>query len=143
MQALLGIQHKPTPGQSVGVRVMLLSNSPEGQAAQWLVDYGSLVETRGDVGHALSGIVNDPIGYDLFVMQCDGLGGVDAAEAAIAALVAAEARLRVILISREFGEPDYPFGRRTAVCLPTAVAEEGFRRGFDHVLRDRAPVTLM
>ena len=126
---------------------MLVSVRPDGPMAQsrahWLADYGSLVDVQDDVERAVSGLLRDPIGYDLFVLECDGLGGVDGAEAAIAALIAAEARMRVILISREFDEPVYPYGRRAAVCLPATVPEPCFRRGFDHVLRDRVPVVLM
>ena len=91
----------------------------------------------------MEAVLDDPLGYDLFVMDCDAFGGIAAAERAIATLIAAEARMRVMLVSREFDVPAYPLGRRTAVCLPDPVPEPGFRRGFDHVLRDRVPVTLM
>ncbi len=143
MQTLLQTMQKPTAGQSLGLRVMLLSECRDGPSAQRLAEYGSSVDIRLDVDHALSGMLNDPIGYDLFVMECDGMGGVEGAEAAIAALIAADARMRVILVSREFDEAVYPFGRRAAVCLPALVPDDGFRRGFDHVLRDRVPVTMM
>lgn len=143
MQTLLRTVQKPTAGQSVGLRAMLLSENRDSPSAQRLSEYGSLVDVRGNVDLALSGIVTDPIGYDLFVMDCDGMGGVDGAVAAIAALIAADARMRVILVSREFDEPVYPFGQRAAVCLPASVTDDGFRRGFDHVLRDRVPVMMM
>ena len=143
MQTLFRTVQKPTAGQSVGLRVMLLSENRDGPTAQRLAEYGSLVDVHRDVDLALSGIVTDPIGYDLVVMDCDGIGGVDGAEAVIAALIAADARMRVILVSQEFDKPAYPFGLRAAVCLPASVPDEGFRQGFDHVLRDRVPVTLM
>jgi hypothetical protein len=122
---------------------MLLTDRPEGDCAQRLAGYGSLVEIKGELAAALAAVLDDPLGFDLFVMDCDAYGGIAAAERAIATLVAAEARMRVILVSGEFDEPAYPLGRRTAVCLPDPVSEPGFRRGFEHVLRDRAPVTLM
>jgi hypothetical protein len=127
----------------MGVRVMLLTDRPEGQTALRLATYGSLVEIEDEFFAALSRILDDPMGYDLFVMDCDAFGGIDAAERAVAALIAADARMRVILVSREFDIPAYPLGRRSAVCLPDAVSEAGFRQGFDHVLRDRAALTMM
>jgi hypothetical protein len=91
---------------------------------------------------AVAAVLGDRFGYDLFVMDCDGFGGVAGAERAISALISGEAKMRVMLVSREFDVPVYPLGRRTAVCLPDDVSEASFRIGFDHVLRDRAAITL-
>ncbi len=82
------------------------------------------------------------MGYDIFVMDCDGYGGIAGAERAISSLIAGDARVRVILVSREFDVPVYPLGRRTAVCLPEDVSDASFRIGFDHVLRDRAAIKI-
>ena len=143
MQILARPARQPVSRQALGVRVMLLTDRPEGQTARRLASYGSLVETEDEFQAALSGILDDPMGYDLFVMDCDAFGGIEAAERAIAALIAADARMRVMLVSREFDSPAYPLGRRSAVCLPDAVSEAGFREGLDHVLRDRAALTMM
>lgn len=143
MQVVARIDEKPLVPHSRGIRVMLLTDRPEGLSAQRLAQYGSLVEVTTEVYEALSSMLDDPMGYDLFVMECDAFGGIAAAERAIATLIAAEARMRVILVSGEFDSPAYPMGRRTAVCLPDQVAESGFRRGFDHVLRDRATLRIM
>jgi hypothetical protein len=127
----------------MGVRVMLLTDRPDGRTARRLTGYGSLVEVEDELYAALSGILDDPMGYDLFVMDCDGFGGVIAAERAIATLIAADARMRVMLLSCEFDTPAYPLGRRSAVCLPDAISDQGFRQGFDHVLRDRCALSMM
>jgi len=126
-----------------GTRVMLLTSQPEGDTAQRLSGYGSLVEARHQMAAALKAVLDDPLGFDLFVMDCDGFGGMDGGEAAIAALIAHDARMRVMLVSRDFDVPAFPLGRRTAVCLPADASEDSFRRGFVHVLRDRAAVTYM
>lgn len=128
---------------TMAARVMLLTDRPDGPTAQRLAAYGSLIDVEYGVLSALSAILDDPMGFDLFVMDCDAFGGVEAAEHAISKLIAAEARMRVMLISREFDIPAYPMGLRTAVCLPDNVSETGFRRGFDHVLRDRSSMTMM
>jgi hypothetical protein len=133
----------PPKRQPMGVRVMLLTDQPEGQTASRLASYGSLVETEAALPAALSNLLEDRIGFDLFVMDCDAFGGISAAERAIAALIAADARMRVMLVSAEFDTPAYPLGRRSAVCLPDAVPEGDFRYGFDHVLRDRTTAQMM
>jgi hypothetical protein len=143
MHTLLRTAQKPGTGQVEGLRVMLLTDSLDGMSALRLAEYGSAVDVRHDVDIALFGMLNDPFGYDLFVMDCDRTVGIDGAEAAIASLIAADARMRVILVSKEFDEPVYPFGRRAAVCLPASVPDDGFRRGLDHVLRDRESVVIM
>lgn len=127
---------------SLGVRVMLLSDSSGGRTASRLADLGSLVDVTDDLDEAVATILEDPFGYDLFVMDCDGFGGVAGAERAIAALIAGAARMRVMLISAEFDVPAYPLGRRTAVCLPEDASDASFRLGLDHVLRDRAVLTM-
>ncbi len=137
MQISARPDHRALQRQAMNVRVMVLTDRPEGETASRLASYGSLVETRPALPAALSGLLEDRIGYDLFVMDCDAFGGVPAAERAIAALIAANARMRVMLVSAEFDAPAYPLGRRTAVCLPEGVTDSAFRQGFDHVLRDR------
>lgn len=143
MQIIARPDRRPVSRQSMGVRVMLLTDLPDGQTARRLARYGSLVEVEDEFQAALSRILDDPMGYDLFVMDCDAFGGIEAAERAVAALIAADARMRVMLVSCEFDSPAYPLGRRSAVCLPDAVSDAGFRQGFDHVLRDRTALTMM
>jgi hypothetical protein len=143
MRTLARTGSRQIPAHCFGVRVMLLAERAEGVTAQRLADYGSLVDTETEFYAALSAILDDPMGYDLFVMECDAFGGVEAAERAIATLIAAEAKMRVILISQEFDAPAYPMGRRAAVSLPDSVAEASFRIGFDHVLRDRVALRLV
>ena len=129
--------------QAMGVRVLLLSGLPDSRTAHQLVSCGSLVDVEDTLDLALARLRNDPIGYDLFVMDCDAYGGISGGERAVCSLIAAEAKMRVMLVSRDFDEPALPLGRRTAVCLPTAVGDDDFRRGFDHVLRDRARLAVM
>jgi hypothetical protein len=135
--------HPTLQGQPVGVRVMVLTDCPDGPTTSRLASYGSLVETATALPAALCALTQDRIGFDLFVMDCDPFGGIPAAETAVAALIAADARMRVILISAEFDTPTYPLGRRTAVCLPDMASDSAFRMGFDHVLRDRAAWQVM
>lgn len=143
MHTVIGTGSKPCLPQAPGARVMLLTDRPDGPTAQRLAGYGSLVEIEDRFDAALGWVLDDPMGYDLFVMDCDAFGGIAGAERAVVTLVAAEARMRCILVSAEFDEPAFPLGRRTAVCLPTAAEDDDFRRGFDHALRDRVAMTMM
>ncbi len=142
VRTLATYQDRQYGARAFGVRVMFLSHDPEGLTARRLAGYGGQVDSETEFSAAMSGIIDDPLGYDLFVMDCDGFGGIDAGERAVATLIAAEARMRVMLISRDFDVPCYPMGRRTAVCLPSPVSDDSMRYGYDHVLRDRQPMHL-
>lgn len=143
MQTVANRSNRRVAPQSFGVRVMLLSVDPEGVTAERLASYGSSLDTETEFYAALGAIIDDPLGYDLFVMDCDGFGGIIAAERAIATLIAADARMRIMLVSSEFDTPAYPMGLRSAVSLPSPVSEASFRIGFEHVLRDRVSMRLM
>ena len=142
MQTAIRSGGKAFPVQSMGVRVLLLSDAGGGQTADRLACFGSHVDVEQTLDLALSRLRRDPMGYDLFVMDCDGYGGISGGELAVSSLIAAEAKMRVMLVSSDFEELALPFGRRTAVCLPTSVGEEDFRRGLNHVLRDRLPTAV-
>jgi hypothetical protein len=137
------VNRRSAPGQVPGVRVLLLTDAPQGPTAQRLAGLGGLVDIRDSLATALTDILNDALGYDLFVMDCDGFGGIQAGERAIAALIAAEARMRVMLVSLAFDSPAFPMGQRAVVCLPHDCHEASFRRGYDHALRDRQRVLMM
>lgn len=142
MQTFVQTGRQVFPSHTLGVRVMLLSDRPDSLTARRLAGYGSHVDVADSLEVALTAILNDRFGYDLFVMDCDGFGGMAGAEQAVSALIAGDAKMRVMLVSRDFDVPVYPLGRRTAVCLPDDVSEASFRIGFDHVLRDRVAVTM-
>jgi hypothetical protein len=143
MQTAIGAGRKAFPVRSMGVRVLLLSDAINSRTADRLASCGSHVDVEETLDLALRRLRHDPMGYDLFVMDCDGYGGMSGGELAVSSLIAAEAKMRVMLVSRDFDEPALPFGRRTAVCLPSGVGDDDFRRGFDHVLRDRMPTAVM
>lgn len=142
MQTFIQTNRQHVTTHTLGVRVMLLTDQVDSRTGQRLADYGSLVDVSDALDEAIAAILDDPMGYDLFVMECDAFGGISGAEQAISSLIAGDARMRVMLVSREFDVPAYPLGRRSAVCLPDVVSDASFRIGFDHVLRDRAAMTM-
>jgi hypothetical protein len=142
VQTFVQTNRQQVPQHTMGVRVKLLTHHTQSRTGQRLAEFGSLVDVSETLEDALSSILDDPLGFDLFVMDCDAFGGIPGAERAISSLIAADARMRVMLVSREFDVPAYPLGRRSAVCLPDDVSDASFRIGFDHVLRDRAQITM-
>lgn len=142
MQTFIQTGRQQVQPHTLGVRVMLLTDQADSRTGHRLAEYGSVVDFADDLESAVATILDDPFGYDLFVMECDGFGGIAGAEQAISSLIAGDAKMRVMLVSQEFDVPAYPLGRRTAVCLPQDVSEASFRIGFDHVLRDRAALTM-
>ena len=62
-----------------GIRVLLLGeNAMKGRAVRHLASLGSSVETTDELYTALSAVIDDPVGYGLFVIDCDGIGGLEA-----------------------------------------------------------------
>lgn len=142
MQTFIQTDRQNVQPHTLGVRVLLLTDHAAGPTGRRLVNYGSVVDVADELDAAVTTILDDPFGYDLFVMDCDAFGGIAGAERAISTLIAGAAKMRVMLVSRDFDVPAYPLGRRTAVCLPQDVSDASFRIGFDHVLRDRAVMTM-
>jgi hypothetical protein len=143
VQTLARLDGRFAAQRGPAVRVMLLTDRPEGLTARRLASYGSLVDAEEALDDAVAGIVGDAMGYDLFVMDCDAFGGISGAEQAVAALIAAQAKMRIMLVSADFDTPAYPLGLRSAISLPEATPEPLFRRGYDHALRDRNAILIM
>lgn len=123
-----------------GVRVMLLApvGSRGGEvAANRLAGFGGLVETQGEVFAALEAMIDDPTGYGLFVMECDGFGGLEAGKRAFTMLRGAGVRVPVILVSGECREQMFPEDRSEPILLRSPMSAVAMRVGFEHALRDR------
>lgn len=120
-----------------GVRVMLLTAQPEGLVARRLAGLGGTIEAETEFYAGLSAMIDDPVGYGLFVMECDGLGGAEAGARAQATLAAVNSRIPAILISTEFTAQVFPQGREAPVCLRAPLSAVSLRVGFEHALRDR------
>jgi hypothetical protein len=119
-----------------GKRVLYLSADRDSRTQSVLTGYGCIVDGEVALQSAIFAMTHDPVGYDLFVMDCDGLGGVDAGVRTVARLIKEGARMRIVLISREFDEAAFPLGKRAVVSLPKPVDDAQLRMGFDHALRD-------
>ena len=64
-----------------GVRVLFLSAQTDGPLQARIAGLGGAVEVETEIYAALAAVIDDPMGYGLFVMDCDGLGGGEAGAA--------------------------------------------------------------
>lgn len=120
-----------------GVRVLLLSASEKSGLKDRIAGLGGLVEVETETFAALAAMIDDPMGYGLFVMDCDDLGGPEAGHRAAKTLSAVQSRVPVVLISKGFETQIFPQDRVEAVCLRAPLSSVSLRVGFEHALRDR------
>lgn len=130
---------EPDAAHVVGwdLRIMLLSADPAQTLADRIASLGSQLDRQQEVYTALSGIIDDPRGYGLFIMECDSFGGGDAGTQAARTLAAAQIRVPVILISKEHQEQIFPQDRNAPICLRAPLSTLSLRVGLEHALRDR------
>lgn len=121
----------------LSVRSLLLTADPDDPLQHRMPGISGPVDLLGEYYTALSAVIDDPQGYGLFVIQCDGLGGLDMGEHAVRTLAAAGLRLPVVLISRDQPQHDFPQEPGQPVRLRGPVSAIGLRVGLEHALRDR------
>ena len=120
-----------------GVRVMLLTADSEDPLATRIAGLGGLVETEGEQFAALSAVIDDPVGYGLFVMDCDSLGGLQAGRRAFAMLAATGSRVPVILVSADCARPSFPDDRSAPIEIRASASPVPMRVAVEHALRGR------
>jgi hypothetical protein len=120
-----------------GVRVLLLSGDTDTPLLARIASLGGTAEVETEVFAALAAIIDDPLGYGLFIIDCDGLGGADVGQRAAATLVAERLRVPVILISSEHGGQVFPQEKNAPIQLRAPLSTISLRVGFEHALRDR------
>lgn len=123
-----------------GVRVLLLTaEGGEGVTSRRLASLGGRVEVADELFAALSAVIDDPLDYALFVVDCDGanVGGLDAGRRAIQMLGEVALRVPVILVSRDCGEQRFPDETGAPTVLRAPLSSVSLRVGFEHALRDR------
>ena len=120
-----------------GVRVLMLSDGSDPAAQERLVGLGSQVDTESELYTALAAMIDDPLGYALFVMDVDAFGGIQAGLRAFSMLRAADVRIPVILVGRDCGRQVFPEERSAPIMLQAPLSMVSLRVGFEHALHDR------
>lgn len=137
MKHLRAVQNETTTLVGWGVRVLMLSDGESDLAQERLTGLGSHVDTETELYTALAAMIDDPLGYALFVMDVDAFGGIDAGMRAFSMLRAAEVRIPVILIGRDCGRQVFPEERSAPIVLQAPMSMVSLRAGFEHALHDR------
>lgn len=140
MQVLRALDTETAALVGWGVRVMLLSTTEgegPGRAADRLAGLGGVVEVETDLFAALETLSDDATGHGLFVMECDGFGGLEAGRHAVAMMGRLVERMPVILVSSEVAVQTFPECAHAPVLLRAPLSAVGLRVGFEHALRDR------
>lgn len=120
-----------------GVRVLMLADGVDRGAEERLVGLGGKVDTETELYTALAAMMDDPLGYGLFVMDTDAFGGIEAGLRAFQMLRAADVRIPVILVGRDCGRQVFPEERSAPILLQAPVSIVSLRVGFEHALHDR------
>ena len=120
-----------------GVRVLMLADGVDRGAEERLVGLGGKVDTETELYTALAAMMDDPLGYGLFVMDTDAFGGIEAGLRAFQMLRAADVRIPVILVGKDCGRQVFPEERSAPILLQAPVSMVSLRVGFEHALHDR------
>jgi hypothetical protein len=137
MKHLRAVKKETATPVRCGVRVLMLSDGSDTAAQERLVGLGGQVDAETELFTALAAMIDDPLGYALFVMDVDAFGGVEAGMRAFSMLRAAEVRIPVILVGRDFGRQVFPEERSAPIMLQAPLSMVSLRVGFDHALHDR------
>ena len=120
-----------------GVRVLMLTDGSDTGAEERIVGLGGKVDTETELYTALAAMIDDPLGYGLFVMDTDAFGGMEMGLRAFQMLRAADVRIPVILVSCESGRQVFPEERSAPIMLKAPLSMVSLRVGFEHALHDR------
>ena len=138
MQQIRSFEPEGIAPVSLGMRVMLVTmDACDGPLARRLAGLGGHVECHAELFTGLSQLIDDPYGYGLFVVDCEGFGGLDPVRRACLALAEQSMRVPVILVSRDCPNQVFPTDRHAPVVLRSPLSAVSLRVGFEHALRDR------
>lgn len=121
----------------LGLRIMYLSAEAGPGIEQRLAGMGGAVERETEPFAALGAMLDDPPDYGLFVMECDGFGGIEAGRRLVARLDRDRRPMPCILISRDCAVQEFPEGPGEPVLLRAPVSAVSLRVGMEHALRGR------
>jgi hypothetical protein len=140
MQVIRSLEQGDAVMVGRAVPVLLLTSEGEaGMMGRRLASLGTRVDVVDELFSAISELIDDPAGYALLVVDCDGanVGGLEAAQKAVRMLGEVAQRVSVILVSSECREQRFPPDRTQPVLLRAPLSAVSVKVGFEHALRDR------
>lgn len=121
----------------LGVRVLLLAPETDAALVRQIAGFGGTIDHEVEMYSALSALIDDPAGWDMFIMSCDAFGGLEVGQRAYAMLCSVAERLPVILLSAECGRQSFPEDRQMPILLRRPVSAVSLRVGMEHAVRGR------
>lgn len=144
MQFVRAIEQEEATLVGYGIRVLLLTaETLDGPIVRRLAGLGGRVAVEAELFTALATLIDDPVEFSLFVIDCDSLGGLEVGRKAFAMLGETTRRVPVILISRDCERQRFPDGRGAPTELRVPLSGVSLRVGFEHALRDRLAVRMI
>ena len=144
MQLVRSFEYDNSAQVGFGVRVLLVSaHDQSGQIATRLASLGSVIEFATEVFTGLESIHNDPAGYELFVLDCDSCGGIEAGLKAVSMLAGTSRHIASILVSQECRLQVFSEDRHKPTILRAPLSAVSLRVGFEHALRDRLAMRMI
>jgi hypothetical protein len=140
MQIIRSLHKNSATPVGFAIKVLLLSSEADGgQLARRLAALGAQVDVTDEMFTALADIIDDPIGYGLLVMECDGTNadGLEGGLRAVKMMGDLVTKVPVILVSKECQQQRFPEDRIAPTQLRAPVSSISLKVGFEHALRDR------
>jgi hypothetical protein len=137
MAHLRAVKNEKAPFAGQGVRVLMLSDGSDVAAKERVLALGGQVDCETELFTALAALMDDPMGYGLFVMDADAVGGIDAGLRGFQMLRAANVRIPVILVGRDCDHQLFPDERSAPIMLKAPLSMVSLRVGVEHALHDR------
>ncbi len=137
MHAFRFVEQQTAGLVGLGARVMLLAPAAESGLDRHIAGFGGRIDREAELYAALSALIDDPAGWDLFIMSCDAFGGTEAGRRAHSMLGAVAERVPMILISAEYQRQQFPEERAAPVQLRAPLSAVSLRVGMEHALRGR------
>lgn len=134
------IRHQDQEGAGLvglGARVLLLAPPANEALFHRIAGLGGRVDLEVELYSSLDALINDPADWDLFVMDCDAFGGLEAGRRARAMLGLVAERMPMILASADCQTQAFPEDRRAPILLRAPVSVTSLRVAMEHALHDR------
>ncbi|MCF1708636.1 hypothetical protein L0V05_07375 [Tabrizicola sp. J26] len=134
------IRHQDQDGAGLvglGARVLLLAPAENEALFRRIAGLGGRVDHEVELYSALDAVISDPADWDLFVMDCDAFGGIEAGRRAFAMLGMVAERMPMILTSASCQTQEFPADRRAPILLRAPATVTSLRVGMEHALHSR------
>lgn len=123
---------------SFGVRTLLIADGKsDTPLARKVAGLGCQIETADELYAALDHVMDDPSAYELVIIDCDRIGGIDLGRRAHNLLQLTQRCIPVILISSACEKQIFPATRYEPTLLRAPLSAISLRVGFEHAMQEQ------